>query len=175
MPTACRLYSPKLEEAVVAPRSPHPNISRPQGLCFLVGTRQFKPARLSHRYPQLATQCHEPATIHASEHQAPGLANLLAPGGFPPHKAWRPSLPTVPDSKRILAPLSKNKNARFPTEGRKAKTCYSAGSTRSPASPRHPEAQCFTLHLPAGESCLSYPRVGIPAPPLSGNLLLCWC
>jgi hypothetical protein len=63
---------------------------------------------------------------------------------------------------------------RFPTERRKAITCYSAGNTRSPVSPRYTEAQCFTLHLPTGQSGLSCPRAGIPVPPLSGTLPLCW-
>jgi hypothetical protein len=41
------------------------------------------------------------------------------------------ALSTVPDNKKILDPPSKSKNARFTTEERKAKTCYSAGSTKS--------------------------------------------
>jgi hypothetical protein len=84
------------------------------------------------------------------------------------------ALPTVPDSKRALAP-PKSKNAILPTEGQKAITCYSAGSTRSPVTLSYREAQHFTLHLPAGQPCLSCPRDGISAPPLSSNLLLCWC
>jgi hypothetical protein len=83
------------------------------------------------------------------------------------HRAWKPSTAHCPDRKESPH-SSKGKNARFPTEGRKAITCYSAGSTRSPVPPRYTEAQLFTLHL----FC---PRTGIPAPPLSGNLLLCWC
>jgi hypothetical protein len=56
-----------------------------------------------------------------------------------------PELSTVPESKRALTPLSKSENTRFPTEGRKAITSYSAGSTRSPVPPRYTEAQCFIL------------------------------
>jgi hypothetical protein len=82
--------------------------------------------------PQLVTQCQEPATTHTSESQAVGLAILLAPGGFLTTEHGGPALSTVPDSKRALAPLSKSKNTRFPTERKKAITCYSAGSTRSP-------------------------------------------
>jgi hypothetical protein len=66
-----------------------------------------------------------------------------------PTKHGGPVLLTVPDSKRALVPPSKSKNTRFPTEGRKAITCYSAGGTRSPIPPSYTEAQCFTLHLPA--------------------------
>jgi hypothetical protein len=132
-------------------------------------------ALLTNGYPQLATQCQEPTTTHLSEPQALGFATLLVPGGFPPHRAWRPSLPTVPDNQTALTPPSQSKNARFPTEGRKAITCYSAGGTRSTVSPRYTEAQHFTLCLPTGESYLSCSRAGIPAPPLSGNPLLSWC
>jgi hypothetical protein len=81
------------------------------------------------------------------------------------------ALSTVPDYKRAPAPPLKRENAMFLTEERKAITCYSAGSTRRPASPRSTEAQRFTLYLPAGECCLSCPRTGIPAPPWSGNPL----
>jgi hypothetical protein len=91
---------------------------------------------------------------------------------FPQHRG--PALPAVPDSKRAFAPLSKSKNARFPTEGRKTINCYSAGGTRSSVLPRHTEAQCFTLHLLVGELCMYGPRAGIPAPTLSGNPLPCW-
>jgi hypothetical protein len=48
-------------------------------------------ALLTHGYPQHATQCQEPASTHLSEPQTPGFATLLVPGGFPPHRAWRPS------------------------------------------------------------------------------------
>jgi hypothetical protein len=37
------------------------------------------------------------------------------------------------------------------------------------------QAQHFTLHPSAGESCPSYPRAGIPDPPQSGNPLPCYC
>jgi hypothetical protein len=103
-------------------------------------------ALLPHRCPQLVTQYQEPATTHLCEPQAPGFAILLAPGVFPPYRAWRPSLPTVPDSKRALAVPSKSEIARFPIKGRKAVTCYSAGSTKGPVPPRYTEAQCFMLH-----------------------------
>jgi hypothetical protein len=71
--------------------------------------------------------------------------------------------------------LLKRENTRFPTEGGKAVTCYSVGGTRRPASPRRSEAQHFPWHQPAGESNLPCLRAGTPAPPLSGNLLLCSC
>jgi hypothetical protein len=132
-------------------------------------------ALLPYRFLQLATQCQELATTHPSVPQSPGLAVLLVPGDFSPLRALGGSaLPTVLDSKTALGPLSKSENAKFPTRGRKAITCYSAGGTRSPVPSRYTEAH-FILHLPAGESCLSHPRAGIPGPPLSGNLLLCWC
>jgi hypothetical protein len=73
-----------------------------------------------------------------------------------------PVLPTVSDSKRALAPPSKSNNTRFPTEGRKAITCYSIGGTKNPVPPRYAEGQQFTLLLPARESCLSCARTGIP-------------
>jgi hypothetical protein len=37
----------------------------------------------------------------------------------------------MPDSRRVLTTPLKSKNTRFPTEGRKAVTCYSEGRTRS--------------------------------------------
>jgi hypothetical protein len=125
---------------------------------------------LTYGYPQLATQCQEPTTTHLSEPQA--LLFCWCQEASLPTEHGNPALPTVPDSKRALLPPSKSKNVRFPTKGKKAITCYSTGSTRSPIPPRYTEDQCFTLHLPAGESCLSCPRAGIPAPPLSGNMLL---
>jgi hypothetical protein len=50
----------------------------------------------------------------------------------------------VPDSKRALTPPSKNEKARFPSEGKKAITCYTASDTRSPVSLRYTESQNFT-------------------------------
>jgi hypothetical protein len=91
-----------------------------------------------------------------------------------PTKHRAPTLSTVPESKRALTPPSKSENARFPTKGIKAITCYCAGSTRSPVPPRYMGAQCFRRYLPTGKPCLSCPRAGIPALPLSSNLLLCW-
>jgi hypothetical protein len=99
-------------------------------------------------YPQLATQCQEPATTDLSEPQA---ACFWLQEASLPTEHGGPALPTVPDSKRVLAPPSKSENDRFPTKGRKALTCHSAGGTRSPVSSRYTEDQCFTLHLPAGE------------------------
>jgi hypothetical protein len=84
-------------------------------------------------------------------------------------------LSIVVDSWRISTSPSKTKNARFSTEGRKAVTCYSVGSTRRSASPKCTEAPNFPPRLLAGESSLPSVSVGIPAPPLSGNLLLCSC
>jgi hypothetical protein len=89
-------------------------------------------ALLHHRYPQLATQCQDPGTTHPSEPQASGLANQLAPGGFPPTEHGGPAPSTVPDSKRALTPPSKNKNARFPTEERKAKTATLQAAPEAP-------------------------------------------
>jgi hypothetical protein len=37
------------------------------------------------------------------------------------------------------------------------------------------EAHHFILHLLEGESRLSWWRAEIPAPPLNGNPLHCWC
>jgi hypothetical protein len=48
---------------------------------------------------------------------------------------------TVSDNKKVLASPSKSKIARVPTEGRKVKICYSAGSIRSPVPPTQTEAQ----------------------------------
>jgi hypothetical protein len=54
---------------------------------------------------------------------------LQIPGGWPPKVHRGPALPTVSDSGRALTPLLKSENSRFPTEGRKAVTCYSAGTS----------------------------------------------
>jgi hypothetical protein len=131
-------------------------------------------ALLPSGYPQPATQCQEPATTHLSGPQAPGLANLLA-RSFLPHVHRVPALSTVPDNKRALASTSKSEKDSFPTEGRKAKICYSAGGIRDPIPPRYLEAQHCTTHLLAGESHISCPRAGITAPLQSGNLLYWWC
>jgi hypothetical protein len=132
------------------------------------------PALLPHRNLQHAIQCQEPATTHPGEPQAPGFAIFWLQGAFIHTEHGGPALPTIPDSKRALAPPPKRKNTRFPSEGRKAITCHSAGSTRNPVPPRYTEAQGFTLHLPAGEPHLSCPRTGI-SDLLTDNRLLCWC
>jgi hypothetical protein len=77
-------------------------------------------------------------------HQAASLSTEA----FLPTEHRGSALPIVPDSKRALTPLSKSKKARFSFEGRKAMTCYSAGSTRSPVSPRYTEpstSHCTSL------------------------------
>jgi hypothetical protein len=89
-------------------------------------------ALLPHRYPQLATQCQELATTHLSEPQVQALLfcwHQEAPGS--PQSMETPALPTVPDSKRAPTPPSKIEKAIFPTEGRKAITCYFAGCTKA--------------------------------------------
>jgi hypothetical protein len=68
--------------------------------------------------PQLAIQYQQPATTHPSE---PQLEVSL------PTEHRGLALLIVPDSKRALAPLPKSKNARFPTKGRKAINCHTAG------------------------------------------------
>jgi hypothetical protein len=87
-------------------------------------------ALLPHGHPTLATQCQEPITTHLREPQAPGFLFCWCPEASLPTEHGIPALPTVPDSKRALTPPSKSEGARFPTEGRKAVTTYSAGSTR---------------------------------------------
>jgi hypothetical protein len=63
-----------------------------------------------------------------------------------------PVLPTFSD-KRALAPPSKSKNARFPTEERKAITCYSAGSTRIPVL--HTAPPCWRVTSVLSKSWIS--------------------
>jgi hypothetical protein len=48
-------------------------------------------ALVHHGHPQLATQCEKPAAACASEPKPPHFAILLVPGGFLPHRTWRPS------------------------------------------------------------------------------------
>jgi hypothetical protein len=48
-------------------------------------------------------------------------------------------------------------------------------STRRPASSKCTKAQYFPLHLPTGVSSFTCLRAGIPAPTLSGDLLLHCC
>jgi hypothetical protein len=176
MLTACSFCSPKLAEAALAPRIPHSNTSIPQGHHCLVVPDDSSPwALLPLRYLQLATQCQEPPPHIQVNHRLQALliccyqdTSLLTD-----HRG--PELPTISDIKRAFATQPKSKNATFPTEGRKAKTCYNPGNTRSSVPPRHTEAQDFILHLPAGQLYLSCPRVVIPAPSLNGNPLHCWC
>jgi hypothetical protein len=61
-------------------------------------------------------------------------------------------LPTVSEKWRAPAAPSKSENTNFPTEGRKAVTCYFVDSSRKLASPKCTEAQHFTS--PTGESIL---------------------
>jgi hypothetical protein len=113
MPTACRFCSSKLAAAIVTPESPHTNASRPQAAAaWWTPDDSSPPALLPHGYSQLATQCQKPATIHPSESQAPGLVNLLVPGGFPSHRALRPSTP--PLSLTAREPLLPPRRARIP-------------------------------------------------------------
>jgi hypothetical protein len=69
----------------------------------------------------------------------------VAPESPSPKAHRSPLSPTVPDSWRVPLPPSKSKNARFPTEGRKAAACNSVNSTRRPASSKCTEAQHFSL------------------------------
>jgi hypothetical protein len=80
------------------------------------------------------------------------------------------AFPTVSNHRTVLASPLESKNARFPTELRKAVTYYLVCGTRRPASRKCTEAQHFPPHLPAGESCLPCLSTGTPAPPLSDNL-----
>jgi hypothetical protein len=124
----CRLLGfPMPAPAVMAPGSPNSNTSRPQGHHYLVGIRQFNlPAPLPHGNPQLATQCQEPATTHPSDPHALGFTIFWHQKASFPTEHRGPALPTVSESKRALALLPKIKNARFPTEGRKAGTLRAA-------------------------------------------------
>jgi hypothetical protein len=49
----------------------------------------------------------------------------------------------MPGHRRDFTSPLKSKNTKFPTEGRKAVTCYSVGGTRKPASPRSSEAHAY--------------------------------
>jgi hypothetical protein len=113
MTAACRLCS-QPAAAAVASGSPHPRASTaswaPDDLS--------SPDLLPYRYPQLTTQCQGPATTHPRESQALGLAILLVPGGFPPHRAQRPSTPHC-YCKRAPALPSKSRNSSPPQWGEK--------------------------------------------------------
>jgi hypothetical protein len=72
------------------------------------------PALLPHGHPQLATQCQDPTTTHASEPEAPHFAILLASGGFPHHRAWRPNANHHTLTWKSLTALSKSGNPAPP-------------------------------------------------------------
>jgi hypothetical protein len=87
-PAALRLCSPRLQQLpwlleVCSPMQVDPRASAAWWALY----ESSLLALLSHGYTQLAMQCWEPATIHPSEPQALDLANMLVPGGFPPHIA----------------------------------------------------------------------------------------
>jgi hypothetical protein len=69
-----------------------------------------------------------------------------------------PVLPTVSNHGRAPTNLLKSENAGFPTEGRKAVTCYSMRSTR-----RYTESQEFPQCLLAGGSSLPCLRAWNPS------------
>jgi hypothetical protein len=141
---------------VMAPGNPFPNSSRPRGL-----------AACGHQTIHLLVCCHmdtlnlllSARSLPPHTQVNPRLHALLVPGGFPPHRAGGQALPTVPDSKRALAPLLKRKSTRFPTEGRKAPLILCRQHWKPCFLKVH---STFTLRLPAGESCLSCPSAGIP-------------
>jgi hypothetical protein len=161
--------------AAIALGSPFPNASTLQGHFCLVGTRGFKQAGSVAPQESLSSYSVPGHYNYTPKPQAPGFAILWCQESSFPTEHEGTALPIVPDTKRALTPLPKSKNDRFPTEGRKTVTYHSAGGTRSPIPPKYTETQCFMMHLPAEESHLSCPRDGIPATPLSGNPLSCWC
>jgi hypothetical protein len=93
VPIAWWLGSSMPAAASVAPGSWCPNTSRHQGFHCLVEAPDNSSllALLPHGHPQLTTQGQKTTTTHASEPQVPHFTLLLVPGGFPPHKAWKPS------------------------------------------------------------------------------------
>jgi hypothetical protein len=64
---------------------------------------------LPYKYPQLATQCQEPATTHPSESQAARLPILIVPVGFSPHRAQRPRTSHWPWEQEALTLPSKER------------------------------------------------------------------
>jgi hypothetical protein len=97
--------------AAMVPGSPCPSASRPQGLCCLVSTRQFKPAGLA--APWVPSTCY---TVLGACHHTPSESRLQAllfcwcqETSFPTEHRGS-AIPTVPVSKTALAPPSKSMN-----------------------------------------------------------------
>jgi hypothetical protein len=153
---ACRLGFPMPAAATVAPGSPHPmQIDSRVSAALWAPDNSSWLALLPHRYPQLATLCHKPKWTPGSRL----VCWCQSTEAQPPHCPWQQESP--------------HSSFKEQERAKKATTCYNTGGTRIPISPRYTEAHHFTLHLPAIETHLSCPRAGIPAPPLSNNLLHC--
>jgi hypothetical protein len=94
----CKLGSPMPAPAALPLGSPHPNTSRPQGFCCLVGTRRVKPTDLA--APQVPSTCYSvPEACHtpkwtpssrlcysASARRLPSPHRMEAQ---PPHCPWQ--------------------------------------------------------------------------------------
>jgi hypothetical protein len=157
--SACKLGSWK----------PTPNASRPQGLHCLMSTRRFKPTTLlPQRYPQLATQCQEPATIYLSELQAL-LFYWCQEASFPiEHRG--PELLTVPDSKRACAPCQvKEWEHQIPHWGEGNYNLLLCRQHKKPCSPKVHRSPALHAAPPCRRVTSLLSRVGIPTPPLSGK------
>jgi hypothetical protein len=108
-------------------------------LCYSADTRRLPP----HRGPVLTTKPSSgraPTALSKSRNPDPPLSDNLPfcerqETCFP--KAQKgPMVPPILDHRRVPALPSNNKNARFPTEEKKAVTCYSVDIIRRPAFPK---------------------------------------
>jgi hypothetical protein len=135
--TACRLGSHVPAADAVVPGSPHPmQVDSRASTALWAPDNSSLLALLPSCYPQLAIQWQDPTTTHLREPHAPIIHSAGTRRLSSPQTTETSALPTVPDIKRALAPPSKGKSARFPTERKKAVTRYSADGTRNPVFPK---------------------------------------
>jgi hypothetical protein len=93
-------------------------------------------------------QVKEQEPISSTEWQSIALQVLR---GLPPQVHRGQVLSTVHNSSKAPVSLLKSTDDSFPNEGRKAITCNSLGSSRSPVL-ESAETQNISLHLPAKDS-----------------------
>jgi hypothetical protein len=159
-----------LAAPAIALGSPCPSASRPQTATALWALDNSSLlALLTHGYPQLPAQCQESTPTHSSEPQAPCLAILLAPGGFPSHRTWRPSTLHCPWQQESSCFPVKEQECQIPHRMKKSYNLLLCRQHQKSWSPKIHRRPALHTHLPKGESCLYCPRAGIPAPAPSGN------
>jgi hypothetical protein len=160
-PATCRLGSSMPEAAAMASGSPCPHISRPQGVCCILGTRQFKPASFAAPWVSSAWYSVPGAYCHThSEPLAPCFAILLVPESSLPTEHRGSVINTKFSHGRAPTALSKSENPALPLTGYLSfcgcqETCF-------PKAQKHPVLPTVPDHRRAPTSPLKTKNATFP-------------